>query len=92
MCSLTEATAPSHDTVCYVSDMINLQLSAAFVAWAATTFLAHFSVKQILTTVAPAGVEVTSITVTVTVTVAVIADLQISKSPMGPTKKSGEAL
>ena len=58
MCSLTAATAPSHVTVCYVSDMINLQLSAAFVAWAATTFLAHFSVKQILTTVAPDGFEV----------------------------------
>ena len=47
--------------------MINLQLSAAFVAWAATTFLAHFSVKQILTTVAPVGFEVTSTSITVTV-------------------------
>ena len=45
-------------------------LSAAFVAWAATIFLTHFSVKQNLLTVAPAS-EVTYITVTVTVTLTV---------------------
>ncbi len=47
--------------------MLNVKLFAAFVAWAATTFLAHFSVKQILTAVTPAGIEVTASTVTLTV-------------------------
>ena len=59
--------------------MLDFKLTMAFVAWAATTFLAHFSVKQILTTVAPAGAEVTSTIVTVTVnlnvTVAVTSTL-----------------
>ena len=59
--------ALSHVTACYVPEMLNVKLSVAFVAWAATTFLAHFSVKQILTTVAPAGIEVTASTVTLTV-------------------------
>ena len=47
--------------------MLDFKLPVAFVAWAATTFLAHFSVKQILTALAPAGFEVTSTSVAVNV-------------------------
>ena len=38
--------------------MINLRLLVAFLGWTVTTFIAHYSVKRVLLTLLPLGVEV----------------------------------
>lgn len=39
--------------------MIDLKLAAAFIGWAGTTFVAHYSIKRILVAAVPGGAEVT---------------------------------